>query len=248
MREQIVDTEKLPSKGKFYPDNIEIYVKPLTIKEQLDIDRYGISRAEYYRRLKNSIVVKGNFNVDNLLFNDAEYLDLFRRLLSFDLSDTLIIKDYICGTILDDNSYCSNKLNFDFKFSQIEFSDFKCGISEEYTFSDGLRIKCKPVTLKDYIELCNKYLMSNDNTSDFIIGYYTKMVTEVIDREFKDRKALDNFLVEYFSNISLYKDKIILEDLMDKYTSSSLPFYTICPKCGNKVEVIVDKDSRFHQE
>ena len=42
---QLVRVDQLPSKGKVYPEDIEIYVKPLTIKEQMDMSRYGVSEA-----------------------------------------------------------------------------------------------------------------------------------------------------------------------------------------------------------
>ena len=48
---QRVDFNFLPSHGVKYPDDIEIYVEPLPIKQQIDMERYGISDAEYFEIL-----------------------------------------------------------------------------------------------------------------------------------------------------------------------------------------------------
>ena len=54
---QRVDLLDLPSKGYSYPKDIEIYVRPLTIKEQIDMERYGISDAEYYNLILTGITI-----------------------------------------------------------------------------------------------------------------------------------------------------------------------------------------------
>jgi hypothetical protein len=43
---QLVELLNLPSKGYSYPKDIEIYVKPLSIKEQIDPWSGNILRAE----------------------------------------------------------------------------------------------------------------------------------------------------------------------------------------------------------
>ena len=48
---QLIELWQLPSKGYSYPKDIEIYVKPLSIKEQIDMERYGISDAEYFNMI-----------------------------------------------------------------------------------------------------------------------------------------------------------------------------------------------------
>ena len=48
---QRIDLLDLPSKGYSYPKDIEIYIKPLSIKEQIDMERYGISDAEYFQMI-----------------------------------------------------------------------------------------------------------------------------------------------------------------------------------------------------
>ena len=62
MEGQLVKLTDLPSKGVKYPQDIEIYVRPLSIKQQMDMDRYGVSQAEYYNILLNGIAIHGDFN------------------------------------------------------------------------------------------------------------------------------------------------------------------------------------------
>ena len=71
---QRVDFHYLPSHGVKYPDDIEIYVKPLSVKEQIDMERYGISDAECFQIILDGITIKGNFNKNNLLHSDTIFL------------------------------------------------------------------------------------------------------------------------------------------------------------------------------
>ena len=72
---QLVKFEYLPSQGRQYPDEIEIYIKPISLREQIDMDRYGISQAEYYQQALNGITVKGNFDKANLLDYKSSPID-----------------------------------------------------------------------------------------------------------------------------------------------------------------------------
>ena len=78
MNGQQVRFDSLPSQGKLYPEDIEIYIRPVTIKEQIDMDRYGITQAEYYRKVLEGITIQGSFPKNKLLFHDVQLLDLER--------------------------------------------------------------------------------------------------------------------------------------------------------------------------
>ena len=67
MEGQLIPLTQLPSKGKPYPKDIEIYVQPLVIKDQMDMDRYGVSQAEYYQILLDGITIKGDYDKGDLL-------------------------------------------------------------------------------------------------------------------------------------------------------------------------------------
>ena len=70
---QNVTLESLPSKGRTYPEDLEIFVKPLSIKEQMDMSRFGITEAEYFRVLLNGItcVSESNFPKKSLYLHDV---------------------------------------------------------------------------------------------------------------------------------------------------------------------------------
>ena len=74
MEGQLIPLTQLPSKGKPYPKDIEIYVQPLVIKDQMDMDRYGVSQAEYYQILLNGITVRGAFDKADLFYFLAKLL------------------------------------------------------------------------------------------------------------------------------------------------------------------------------
>ena len=41
-------------------------MKPLSIKEQIDMERYGISEAEYFKTVLDGVTIRGDFNKNNL--------------------------------------------------------------------------------------------------------------------------------------------------------------------------------------
>ena len=114
---QIVDLHQLPSKGIGYPKDIEIYVKPLSIKEQIDMERYGITDAEYFRMLLNGVTIHGDFNKNNLLHSDVQFLDVVRRLFSFDTKDkvNISIGDYEIIRLENMSSFNINDDNSNYK-------------------------------------------------------------------------------------------------------------------------------------
>jgi hypothetical protein len=114
---QRVDFNFLPSHGIKYPDDIEIYVEPLPIKQQIDMERYGISDAEYFEILLNGVHVHGNFPRNKLLHSDVQFLDVVRRLYTFDTSDSITIKDVECPY-----RNCDGKVDYTFKNSLITLS------------------------------------------------------------------------------------------------------------------------------
>ena len=105
MEGQLVRLTDLPSRGVTYPDDMELYVKPLSIREQMEMDRYGISQAEYYQILLDGITIRGNYNVNKLWFHDVQFMDIIRRLFTFDTEEEIVVSDYPC-----DDRYCTGKV------------------------------------------------------------------------------------------------------------------------------------------
>ena len=123
MEGQLIRLDQLPSKGVLYPDDIELYIKPLTIKEQIDMERYGISQAEYYTLALQGVTVRGEFDRNKLLFHDLQFMDLVRMLYTFEPDKEIIVTDYPC-------SNCGNKIKTSFRLDEISFTDFKEEIKE----------------------------------------------------------------------------------------------------------------------
>ena len=238
---QFVSMDSLPSKGKVYPEGIEIYVKPLTIKEQMEMDRYGVTESEYFRTLLKGISIHGEFDKGNLLFHDVQFLDLVRRLYTFDIEEEIQI-DAQCA-------YCEEEFKGSFHFHELHFSDFEDdAFDQEYTFSDGLTIKVEPIKVIDFIEAGRKYFSSKKfSVTDIYLGYLSLCVTDVKDRNFKNKELMQDFLYDYFGNLYMAKDKKILKAIEDKTVSFVEPIKLICPKCGEEVEVTVSPTTRFQQ-
>ena len=238
---QFVSVDSLPSKGRPYPEDIEIYVKPLTIKEQMEMDRYGITEAEYFKILLSGISVRGEFDKGNLLFHDVQFLDLVRRLYTFDIEEEIQI-DTVCQD-------CGEEFKGTFHFHELRFSDFgEDAFDQEYTFSDGTTIYVEPVKIRDFINAGRKYFSSKKfSVTDIYLGYLTLCVKEVKDSTFKNRELMQDFLYDYFGNLYMAKDKKILKAIEDKTVSFVEPLKLTCPKCGEIVEVTVSPTTSFQQ-
>lgn len=245
MEGQLVPLTSLPSKGKPYPKGIEIYVRPLTIKEQMDMDRYGVSQAEYYQILLNGITVRGEFDKADLLFYDVHFMDLVRRLFTFDPEEKISITNVECT-----NPFCDNKnLKVEFMTGSLECNDFADDIyNKEFTFTDGLTIVISPITIADFLDMSKQYITNKKGTmADTLIAYFAYCTREVKDRQFKDIEQMRRFLIDYFSNLYQYKDVKILRQIENETVSQVKPITAICPVCGENVEVEVRPSATFRQ-
>jgi hypothetical protein len=246
---ELVKFDYLPSRGKKYPDDIEIYVKPMTLKEELSIstDRHDITRARYYKNLLDSIYIEGNFDKNKLFYSDCFMIDLIRRLYSFELEEAISIEGYKC-----DN--CNEDLKVSFKFHELIFSDFNDDIyGKEFDFSNGLVVKISPMTIDKFIFIAKKYLTNAKKVNgvpditDFTLGYTAACVTEVVDRVFENDIAKLNFLVDFFG--SLYKniDRNKLKIINDLCSTAISPFKINCQHCSSEVEVGLMPTMQFRQ-
>ncbi len=247
---QLVELWQLPSKGFGYPKDIEIYVRPLNIKEQIDMERYGISDAEYFRILLGGISIHGNFDKNNLLHSDVQFLDVVRRLFSFDTKDKIRIDG--CKCIYPD---CEHKFSYEFTMDEISFSDFDEDIfGKHYTFGkdteDELEVVVSPITVSEYITM-SKQFRNNADKSTILSAMYTEYmctcIREIVDREFRDRKERNAFLKSYINGLCKAKDKNILKEIVDKTIIKIEPFKLICESCGRETEVLVTPTSNFQQ-
>src|SRR5574344_969821 len=178
----------MPSKGIPYPDNIEVSVAPLSITERKCLE--GATQADYYRKLLKGINIAGGpFKKEDLIFADVQFLDLVRRIYTFETDKKIIIEGYPCMHCHKEN------VKAKFKFDDIEFGDLpedaffrkenkineETGEAEEkvlrgkiYTFSDGLKAAVYPLTVGDYIDMATRYLsnISEDNLSEQVSILY----------------------------------------------------------------------------
>lgn len=241
---QVVKLDILPTKGIKYVEDMEIYVKPLSIKEQIDMDRYGISQAEYYQKVLDGITIKGDFNKYSLYFCDVQFLDLVRRLYTFDSKEEIQAKEYPCKY-----RDCDGVVDYSFTFEQISFTELaKEVFGKEYIFSDGMKITTEPITIEEFITMCRKYLSNKSvDESTLYIAYFTAAIKDIEGREFKDKTARDAFLFDYISNLYKNEDRKILDEIEISTVSVIEPFEVECPTCNRITEVAITPTTRFHQ-
>ena len=210
----------LPSKGVPYPDNIEILVAPVIIRERRQLE--GATQATYYEKLLEGIQINGGpFDKKQLLFADVQFLDLVRRIHSFSLDKEININEYR-------SINCGEVSEVSFKFEEIEFEDFvpdifetiKKGTDDEtgepieikypgklYKFSDGLEVVATPLTVGDYIDLAIKYLSNVteknmvNKMADVYIAKFSYLIKEVIGQSFVSDDFRRKFVYEYISNL-----------------------------------------------
>lgn len=247
---QRIDLLQLPSKGYSYPKDIEIYIKPLSVKEQIDMERYGISDAEYFRIVLNGITIHGDFNKNHLLHSDVQFMDLVRRLFSFDTRDKIRIED--CTCIYPD---CEHKFTYEFTMDQLTFTDFKKSIfGKHFKFQEGtedeLEVVVSPITVEEYIKMSKEFRNHPDkrnSLAEMYTDYLCVCIRELVDRTFKDDRDRNSFLKGYIENLCMAKDKKVLKEIVDETIIKIKPFTLICDACGRETEVVVRPTSNFQQ-
>ena len=246
---QRVDFEFLPSRGIKYPSDIEIYVAPLSIKEQIDMERYGISDAEYFQILLNGVTIHGNFNKNNLLHSDVQFMDIIRRLYTFDTEDSITIKDYECPY-----RDCDGKIDYSFKINEIEFTDFNEDIfGKEFVLREGtedeVTVVVSPLTSAEYIKMSKEFKKPSkkDALSTMYTDYLCACIREIKDREFRDIRERNAFLKGIIDNTVMAKHKKVLKQIVEESLVKAKPFITYCPECGRQMEVEVRPTSNFQQ-
>ena len=246
---QRVDFHYLPSQGVMYPDDIEIYVKPLSVKEQIDMERYGISDAEYFQVILDGISIRGNFNKNNLLHSDVQFIDIIRRLYTFDTDDSITIKEYDCPF-----RDCEGKIDYSFKISDLTFTDFEKDIfNKEFVLREGtedeVTVVVSPLTSAEYIKMSKQFKKPSkkDALSTMYTDYLCACIREINGREFRDEKARNDFLKNLIDGTYMNKHKKVLKQIVDETIVKVKPFTTVCPECGRVVEVEVRPTSNFQQ-
>lgn len=244
-----INLDTLPSRGVTYPEDIEIYVKPMTLKEEISssAERFGVSKAGYYDSLLNSIVIKGNFNKRHLLLGDVQMLDLIRRLYTFELEEPIYAKGYVCP-------HCGEVSDIKFNLHELNFTDFGKEIfGKEFIFSDGMTVSVSPITIDKFIKICKKFLSNTKvingipDVSSFVPAFYAASVVEVKGRTFSNEDTMFNYMYEYFSNVSKYKDRKIITAMDLELSSTIVPLEILCKQCSKTMEVYVESSMEFFQ-
>lgn len=265
-----VNISWLPSKGKAYPDTMEIFVAPMTIKEQKLLQ--GATASNYYTRLLDGIDCSGaQFRKRDLLFCDVQFLDLVRRIFTFELNKKVTVTQYPCY-------HCkSRNVEVSFNVEDLEFADLKPELfgtvksytdnetgelveqvipGEIYKFSDGLEVVVSPMTTGEFIEMAAKYVSNAPEDEDFLnkqltdayIGSFTYLIKSVVGRDFKDAAERRKFLFDYIGDLYKASDKKILEAIQQDVSCDIKPIITTCPDCEKEVEVYVHPSLTFRQD
>ena len=257
----------LPSKGVPYPKNIEILVAPMRIRERRQLE--GATQATYYEKLLEGIQINGGmFDKKQLLFADVQFLDLVRRIHSFELDKEIQIKDYPCRN-------CGETCDISFKFTDIEFEDLpvdifetvKSGTDNEtgepieikypgklYKFSDGLEVVASPISVGDYIEIATKYLsnVSEKNLSsklvDVYVAQFSYLIKDVVGQTFLSDDFKHKFINDYVNSIYKAQDEELLNKIEEDTQVNIIPIKRECPNCGEMMEVYVQASLSFQQE
>lgn len=257
----------LPSKGRTYPDNIEIYVSPMTIRGRKLLE--GANPAEYYRILLEGISIRGPYDKKNLLFHDVQFLDIARRIFTYSTDDSISISSYMCP-------HC-NKTNVatTFKASEMEYEDYAEDIffsekniydeetgeivkkeltpGKNYTFSDGMEVTVLPLTIGEYIDMMTTYITNKDLDDIYqtfvetFMAQFIYLIKEIPGRMFKDDKMRRDFLESYIFNLYSDEDSTLLDKIDEDSNTIPKPIITVCPDCGKEVEVHVTPSLRFQR-
>lgn len=262
-----VNISWLPSGGKGYPEDLEIQVAPMNIRERKLLD--GSTASEYYRRLLDGIVLHGTpFKKTDLYLTDVQFLDLVRRIFTFNLENKIKVTQYFCPHCKKRNVHAEFLLSDlevedipEEMFGQVRtFTDDETGETTQlhipgksYKFSDGMEVIVAPLTVGDFMSLAAKYVVNADDEdgnaqfTDMYIGTFTYLIRSLPGREFKDDKARRDFLFNYISNLYSDEDQKVLDDIESDSAMMLKPIIAECPDCSKEVEVYVRPSMRFQQ-
>lgn len=105
----------LPSKGIPYPENLQIYITPMTLSEQKLLQ--SCNQANYYSKLLDGIYIAGEmFDREQLLLADVQTLELFRKIYVYDTNSKIMAKSNIC-------EHCGEYNDISFKIDDIKFEN-----------------------------------------------------------------------------------------------------------------------------
>lgn len=256
----------LPSKGVPYPKNIEILVAPMRIRERRQLE--GATQSMYYEKLLEGIQINGGmFDKRKLLFADVQFLDLVRRVHSFELDKDITITGYTC-------EHCGEPCEVSFKFDEIDFEELpadifetvKRGKDEEtgepleikypgklYKFSDGTEVVVSPLTIADYIDLSTRYLSNvtekniKNKLADVYVAQFTYLIKEVIGQKFLSDDFKRKFVNEYICNLYKAEDERTLDKIESDTVINIKPIIRSCSNCGELMEVYVQASLSFQQ-
>jgi len=258
---QIVKFSDLPSKGFTYPKDIEIYVTPMTLKEEANISKYGKSSASYYKNLLDHITIVGDFNKNNLLFDDVQFIDLVRRLYSFDMDDAIVIEETFnpfTGTYEKCRcDECNKVLKPLFYFKDAQFKDIPQDIyNKKFTFPDNITVEVYPLSIGDFINICREHISNKSEDEqepgDMVVVYLAHMVLSVseegVEKVFENRKSMIKYLTKYFANMYLNKYKKVVQNIQLEAIGGVLPIEARCEKCDSLTEVSLTPQMRFRQD
>ena len=206
--------------------------------------------AEYFNMILNGITIHGNFDKRNLLHSDVQFMDVVRRLFSFDTKDVIRIEG--CKCIYPD---CNHEFNYEFTMDQLEFTEFNEDIFDKhFTFGEGtddeLEVVVSPITVSEYMKMSKEFRNSASKKtalSTMYTDYMCTCIREVVGRTFKDTKDRNSFLRGYIENLCMAKDKKILKQIVDETIIKIEPFTLLCESCGRETEVVVSPTSNFQQ-
>lgn len=257
----------LPSKGAAYPESMEIFVAPMRIRERRQLE--GATQSMYYEKLLEGIQINGAmFDKRKLIFADVQFLDLVRRIHSFELDKEIIIKDYMCNS-------CGEPNDVTFKFTDIEFEDIPLDIFQTvksatddetgekievkyqgkvYKFSDGLEVIVSPLTVGEYIHLAAKYLSNvseknmQNKLAEVYVAQFSYLIKDVIGQQFLNDDFRRKFVYDYISNLYRAEDEKLLEEIEKDTVVNLVPIKRECSECGETMEVYVQASLSFQQE
>jgi hypothetical protein len=181
----------------------------------------------------------------------VQFIDIVRRLYSFDIKDKIRIDD--CKCIYPD---CGHKFSYEFTMDQIEFSDFNEDIfGKHFIFGEGtdeeLEVVVSPITVSEYINMSREFRNHPDKRhalSSMYTDYMCGCIREIVGRTFKNDRDRNAFLKDYIENLCMAKDKNLLKQIVDETIVKVQPFTLLCESCGRETEVVVSPTSNFQQQ
>jgi len=219
----------LPSQGKLYPKNLELFFRPYTFGEVKTINQQ--SKTNFTSKTTVEQILSGveanlpDFDLKNLTLQDALFIGFLRKRSTFLKQDKVLIHKQC--------THCEKVVDFLLEENKsLEFKDLAAPQLPIYTEINGIELSFQPLTVNNYFQYLDFITDQIDKMEDF----YTDIASMAVQCNNKDFQEAYDLI---FS--SSYEEAEKLEEVSKLLDHELKPVELACPSCKTVNTIKLDE-------